>query len=176
MRRLFVLGQTDPRIMALMETMIPVSLVISGSIAIVELLAWIIPDVAALLPAPWQLMKANTAMAALLCTVSAELNRRGNKIPSLVFERLCAIAVVVLATSALLQHWTGFGAGLSTLMAEDTASPQPGLMSMQSAITFLLLGTAQLVDIRRQNYLGHIIDVFHITLVILTFVFVAGYI
>ena len=61
-------------------------------------------------------------------------------------------------------------------MAEDTASPQPGLMSMQSAITFLLLGTAQLVDIRRQNYLGHIIDVFHITLVILTFVFVAGYI
>ena len=177
MQRLFVPGQTNPRVMALLETFIPVCLVISGAVAVVEFTAWTVPAVASLLPASlWHLMKANTAVTVFLCTLSAALSFRDNDTRPPLPARLCTAAVVILTGGALLQHGTGIGAGLSTLFSEDTTSTHPGLMSIQTAMTFLLLGVVMFIGNRYRGTLRHVIDAIHVALIVMTFVFVAGYI
>ena len=175
MKRLFVLGQTDLVIMARLETFIPVCLVLSSLMALAIIMAWTIPGFVTLLPDGWWLMKANTALAILLCTVSSALNWRNNGILPRILMRVSALGAALLACGALVQHSFGIGASLSTLFANDAMSTHPGLMSAQSGVFIILLSTVSFVNIRSRGYLGYAMDCMYSSLLALIFVFFAGY-
>ncbi|WP_084784103.1 sensor histidine kinase [Marinobacterium aestuarii] len=115
-------------------------IVLMLAIATPVLLGWLLPWVGAQLPGDWFLMKANTALAFLLCLGNYQLGglhpnrlRRGAAC-------LCAFLVLLLSGTALLGHLSGRTFGLDTLLAADTAADLPGRMSLQTALLFLVVG------------------------------------
>ncbi len=168
-------NRADPRILHQLGTAETVCLAAVTVIAAIVLCGWLVPAVGSALPNGWSLMKANTALAVLLCVGSLTLSKQKHR-PRLISAGLaCATVAVLLASAALVEHWSGRHTGLGTLLAVDSGSPVPGRMSIQSASCLVLLGLSSLIERTRQNLLGQALDVFNATLVMLSIVFIAGY-
>ena len=169
-------NRPDPEIVHRLGRVDTVCLAAATSIAAIVLCGWLMPAVGSALPNGWSLMKANTALAVLLCVASLTLTQR-KRSPGLIFvSRVCASVAVLLATTALVEHWNGRSSGLGTLLAADSGSPMPGRMSIQSASYFVLLGLSLVIERSRQGLLGRALDVLNATLVMLSLIFIAGYI
>ena len=168
-------NRPDPRILHGLGTADTVCLVAAALIAGVVLGGWLVPAAGSALPDGWSLMKANTALAVLLCVASLTLTQRKHSPRLVLTGRACAGLAVLLASAALVEHWNGRGTGLSTLLAADGTSPMPGRMSIQSAICVVLLGLSSAIEQTRRDLVGHALDVLIATLVMLCLVFIAGY-
>ena len=168
--------QLDIELLDRVDRAEPFVLAAVALIAAVVLCGWMAPAVGKVLPVGWSLMKANTALAALLCAASLALTWKKHRAGLVLAGRLSAGGAVVLAFAALLEHWSGYGAGLSTLLAADTASPMPGLMSIQTATTYLLLGLCLVIDPARQDALGNVLDFLSTLLLLIIFILVVGYV
>lgn len=123
-----------------------VSMLLILGIATGVLLGWLVPQVGASLPDGWFLMKANTALAFLLClahllAAGPGAGRRGRGIAC-----LCTLMVLVLAGTALLGHFSGQASVLDTLLAADTTADLPGRMSIQTALLFLIISLTLLAE------------------------------
>ena len=165
----------DPKVLNQLRTAESICLAVATLIAATVLFAWLMPAVGSALLDGWSLMKANTALAVLLCTASLTLKQR--KRPGLVLAgRACASVVVLLATTALFEHWSGRSTGLDTLLAADSGSPAPGRMALQTASCFILLGLPLIVERTRHDLLGRFLDLLNLALVMLILVLIAGYI
>ena len=169
-------NRPDPRILHQLGTAETVGLAAATVIAAIVLCGWLVPAVGSALPNGWSLMKANTALAVLLCVASLTLTQRKRSPRLILAGRACASVAVLLASTALVEHWSGRSTGLGTLLATDSGSPMPGRMSMQSASWLVLLGLSSLIERTRQDLLGQALDVLNATLVMLSLVFIAGYI
>jgi diguanylate cyclase (GGDEF)-like protein len=169
-------NRPDPRVLGRLGTAETVCLAAAISIAATVLLGWLVPAVGLALPQGWSLMKANTALAVLLCSASLTLTRRTRSRRLVLASRACAGLVVLLAMAALFEHWTGRSTGLGTLLAADSGSPMPGRMAIQSASAFVLLGVSCIIDPTRQDRFGYVLDVANAALVLLNLVLIAGYI
>lgn len=151
-----------------------VCLAVAALIAATVLLGWELPAIGAALPRGWSLMKANTALAVLLCTASLSLLKPRLRAPFLFAGKACAVMALFLAGASLFEHWTGRATGLGTLLAPDTGGSAPGRMSIQTASFFVLLGLSLLIRRTRQDLLGHVLDVLIGAAVLLVAVLVAG--
>jgi diguanylate cyclase (GGDEF)-like protein len=145
-------------------------------IAAIVLLGWLVPAVGSALPDGWSLMKANTALAALLCIASLTLTQQKRRPRLILAGRGCASVVVLLTAVALFEHWSGRSTGLGTLLAADSGSQTPGRMSIQTASCFILLGLSLIIERTRQGMLRHLLDLLDLALVTLILVIIAGYI
>ena len=168
-------NRADPRVLRELGTTETVWLAAATVIAATVLCGWLVPAVGSALPNGWSLMKANTALAVLLCVTSLTLSQRKRSPRLILAGRACASVAVLLAGAALVEHWSGRSTVLGTLLAADSGSPVPGRMSIQSASCFVLLGLSSLIERTRQDLLGHTLDVLNATLVMLILVFIAGY-
>src|SRR5688572_1857380 len=168
-------NRPDPRILHGLGTADTVCLAAAALIAAIVLGGWLVPAVGSALPNGWSLMKANTALAVLLCVASLTLTHRKQSPRLVLTGRACAGLAVLLASAALVEHWNGRGTGLSTLLAADSVSPMPGRMSIQAAICVALLGLSSAIEQTRRDLFGHALDVLIAALVMLCLVFIAGY-
>ena len=135
-------------------------------IAAIILCGWLVPAVGSVLPNGWSLMKADTALAILLCVTSLTLTRRKRGPRLILVSRVCASVAVLLAGTALVEHWSGRSLGWAIL---------PGRMAIQSASCIVLLGLSLIIERTRQDLLGHALDALNATLVTLSVIFIAGY-
>jgi PAS domain S-box-containing protein len=146
------------------------------AIATLVLLGWLLPSVGAQLPGDWFLMKANTALAFLLCLGSYQLGgphpnrlRRGA-------ARLCVLLVLLLSGTALLGHLSGRTFGLDTLLAADAAADLPGRMSLQTALLFLVIGLTLVAESSlRGRWRNRVADSLSIVMGAMILIIIAGY-
>lgn len=151
------------------------SLFLVATISGVILAAWLIPAIDGLFPAGWRLMKANTSLCALLCTVSLVLNRQNSSRLFRHLSRASAIVVLCLTASILFQYASGRNIGIDTLLAHDPAALNPGRTSPQSAASFFLLGVILLFVRATKRKFSHVIDALTLCLGMLVLIFVSGY-
>jgi diguanylate cyclase (GGDEF)-like protein len=169
-------NQPDTKVLNQLGTAETVCLVAATLIAATVLCGWLVPAVASVLPNGWSLMKVNTALAVLLCAGSLMLTPRKRSHRLILTSRVFASVVVLLASVALFEHWSGRNTGLGMLLASDSGSPMPGRMSIQSASCLMLLGLSLLIEHTRQDLLGGVLDVMNAALVLFILVIVAGYV
>ncbi|MGH7619201.1 MAG: diguanylate cyclase domain-containing protein [Gemmatimonadaceae bacterium] len=168
-------NRPNPAVLNQLSTVRILVLAVASLTAATVLGGWLVPGFGSVLPHGWNLMKANTAVAVLLCAASSLSGRRKRGRAWMLAGRACAMLAVALAVAALIEHSTGRTTGVSTLLAADASSPAPGRMSIQSAACFVLLGLSLVIDPTQRGVLGALMDVDHVLLVVLTTVLIAGY-
>ncbi|MGD8350776.1 MAG: hypothetical protein PVI79_16120, partial [Gammaproteobacteria bacterium] len=129
--------QPDARLLRRLRRAERVCLLLASLIAIFILIGWLLPPLQAILPDGWPQMKANTALAVLLCAVGFALERQTRTHGQTIARKICASIVVLLTGAALYEHATGDASGIGTLLATDEESPMPGLMPEQAAVSLL---------------------------------------
>ena len=139
------------------------------------LCAWSSPTLGILLPPGWALMKANTALCALLCVASLALGNPKFSSRTVLLSRLFAGLAVLLAAAVLYEYGGRRLLGIDTLLAPDILSRQPGMMSPHTSFCFLLLGVVLLFIHVRRQWISHIIDGLTLCLVFLLLVYISGY-
>lgn len=178
------LNAPDPDVLARLRLIELASLPLALLIAAVVLLAWLVPSVGTALPEGWSLMKANTALAVLLCGAAQALQGRQAPPGQAVSHRhrwrsgavaLSTLLPAVLASSALLQHGTGLPVPLQTLFAADAGSPRPGLMSIQTAMFVLLLCATRLAQLGQRPALRWLLEALIFAAVFFVLILVAGH-
>ena len=169
-------NQPDPKILRRLAIADRILLAIAAAIAAVVLCAWLVPAFGAVLPIGWSMMKANTALAVLLCAAGFVLTRPRHGAVLVAAGRACAFAAMLLAGVALFEHWTGRSFGLGRLLAPDNGAPMPGRMSIQTATFLILLGLSMMVDRTRQDGAGHTLDLLIAALTTFCLVLFAGYV
>ncbi|MCT7956434.1 methyl-accepting chemotaxis protein [Laspinema palackyanum] len=105
-------------------------------------------------------MKANTAIGFILGGTCISLWHRGSReSQSRRIALICAILVLLLGLLTLMQYGLGINLGIDELFFKESvgavATATPGRMAPNSALNFLLLGSALLlICIPRPNYLA----------------------
>jgi hypothetical protein len=152
-------NQPDPALLDDLARAQDLCLVVVAVIAIIVLCGWLVPAAGNHLPHGWALMKANTALCALMsaCSLACSQPRRSPR--ALAIARVLAILVVALSLSALLEYATGTATRIDTLLAADPLSSRPGRMSPQTAGAFCLLGMVMAVLRARKRLLSRVADV-----------------
>jgi diguanylate cyclase (GGDEF)-like protein len=144
-------------------------------ISITTLCAWIITALRSTLPAGWTLMKFNTAVVSLASATSLTLSEPHRSRRSLILSRALAILVALVAAAALLEHAFGISLGVDTLIAADSSSHHPGLMSPQAGSSFVLLAVVLFFIRARKGALRHVVDFAVASLSLLVLIVVSGY-
>jgi len=144
-------SQSDATLLKRVAIAQRVCLAITALIAVVILLAWLVKGVRSWYPGGWYLMKFDTAFSALLSVAGLALLSTGSSPLRTWAARAAALLLALLAVIALCEHASGRLTGFDTLFASDTTSNAPGLMSVQTAIYFVLMALSMLLA-TVQNY------------------------
>jgi diguanylate cyclase (GGDEF)-like protein len=167
--------EPDLRVLAVLGVIQQICVILIAVVASVILVAWLVPAVRPELPAGWNIMKANTAVMVLLCGLSIALNQPLRSARSVLASRLIAVFVLLFSAFTICEYLFGISLGLDTVLTADLQSPIPGRMSLQTAISFVLLGFV-LFNLRvRKVALAYLVDGLVLCLALLMLVFVAGY-
>jgi diguanylate cyclase (GGDEF)-like protein len=164
---------------ALLDKLAPVKRIcLAAAVALATLIlaAWFIPALGSLLPAGWDVMRAETALALILTAISLELSElrhssRDNKVGQLV-----AVLVALFAAAILLEFALHISLGIDTLLPCDqgTGDPFPGRPAAQTAGGLFLLGIS-IGLIRAKNRIAvWTADLVAIALSLLVLVLVSG--
>jgi len=128
-------------------------LVVTTLIAVTVLAGWMLSPVGATLPNRWSLMKANSALAVLICIACLTLTKPKRSASLYLAGKVCAAAVIFIASVALFEHWSGYSTGLDTFLAADSAAHIPGSMSILPASFFAQLGLSLMIKLTRVGLL-----------------------
>ena len=169
-------NQPDQKILEWLEKANKICLSATTLIAAVILSGWLVPAIGSLLLGGWMLMQVSTAVCVLLLSFSLMLNQQKGNAYLLLASWTCAGAAILIAGTALFNHWIGEGTGIGRLFVAEGMLPMTHPMSIQSAFCFVLLGLLLIIDYKRQDWLGHVSDALIMALVILILVFISGYI
>jgi diguanylate cyclase (GGDEF)-like protein len=164
---------------ALLDKLAPVKRIcLAAAVALATLIlaAWFIPALGSLLPAGWDVMRAETALALILTAISLELSElrhssRDNKVGQLV-----AVLVALFAAAILLEFALHISLGIDTLLPCDqgTGDQFPGRPAAQTAGGLFLLGIS-IGLIRAKNRIAvWTADLVAIALSLLVLVLVSG--
>ena len=145
--------ESDHSLMKKLDAVKRASLLIAASIALVVLAAWLMPPIARLLPAGWEVMTAQTALLTLFSAVSLWLSEsRRSRRAHLVSLSLAGITALV--TSVILVEYA-FQVSLST---REVPWLPPGRMSPQTAAGLALLAFCTLFLRARRPLLSCLAD------------------
>jgi diguanylate cyclase (GGDEF)-like protein len=166
----------DIRVVLILGVLQRIALIIIAVVAGITLCTWLVPFLHNLLPAGWEVMKANTAAVALLSGLGILLSQPGSSANSIKASRLLGAFVSLLCLATISEYLFHISLGLDTLLAADPHTLMPGRMSIQSAVSFAILGVL-LVNLRaRKRPLAYLVDSLTLCLALLMLVFTAGYI
>ncbi|SEG30673.1 diguanylate cyclase (GGDEF) domain-containing protein [Bryocella elongata] len=144
-------------------------------VAAVVLVGWLVPPIGRLLPSGWDLMKANTALAAGCSAWSLALSQPRRSRSSLLVSRVLAVVVAVLAATSLAEYAFHLSVGLDTLLAADAQSQHPGRMSPQTAGAFALLSVVMICIRARKRPSSRVADFLLFSLCLLILTILSGY-
>jgi diguanylate cyclase (GGDEF)-like protein len=168
-------SQPDPRVLYLLGRLQFVLLILVAAIAGSIFAAWCIPPLGRLLPAGWDLMKANTSILCLASTFSLVLWQPRRSSRALFVARLLALGVTLLAAATLVEYLAHLSPHIDTAVAADRTSPLPGRLSLQTAWSFLLIGFI-LANLRaRKRTFANLVDSLTFALTLLVLIFLSGY-
>jgi diguanylate cyclase (GGDEF)-like protein len=162
--------ESDLSLMKKLAAVKRASLVITASVAFVVLAAWLAPPVARLLPAGWEVMRAETALLALFSAVSLWLSEPRRSARAHAVSLLLA-GITALVSSLILAEYA-FHFSLST---HQLPWLPPGRMSPQTAAGLALLAFSTLFLRSRQRLLSYLADLLLFSLCLLDLIFVSGY-
>jgi len=165
----------DPVVLKTLAVVRQACMIAVAVVSSVLLCAWLSPAVWRLFPVGWTLMKANTALCALLCTGSLALFNPKFSSRVVFISRSLAAVVILIATAVLYECSAGRALGIDTIFASDVLSRHPGRMSPHTASCFLLLGVILLGIHARKQILSHIVDGLTLCLVFLVLACISGY-
>lgn len=146
-------------------------LLLVGAIGLAQLLFWLWPRTVPVVPGPWTLMKANTALGLLLLAVALSVGQRQPRIAAF------AAGLVLLLALATLGEYSGLALrGLDNWLATDPAAQLPGRMAWQTAFAFALLAVQVLLRIAPARRLVRIADLLLLALLAFVLTLAAGYV
>lgn len=146
-------------------------LAVVATLAFLSLAAWIIPTLGRLMPYSWQLMKVESAVAALLCALSLQFSERRQSTPMHRIALVFAVLVVMLASIVLIEY--SFHVDLVTRF--DQGSLFSRRTSPHSAIGFLLLGIAIILVRTRNRFVVYLADLTTFCLCFLVLILASGF-
>jgi diguanylate cyclase (GGDEF)-like protein len=162
--------ESDHSLMKKLDAVKRASLLIAASIALVVLAAWLMPPIARLLPAGWEVMTAQTALMTLFSAVSLWLSEsRRSRRAHLVSLSLAGITALV--TSVILVEYA-FQVSLST---REVPWLPPGRMSPQTAAGLVFLAFCTLFLRARRRLLSCLADLLLFCLCLLDLILISGY-
>jgi diguanylate cyclase (GGDEF)-like protein len=168
-------GQPDAHILAVLGRVQSVCLLATALVAGSVLTGWLILAVGRMLPGGWDLTKANTAVLILASCISLTLWQPRRSPRSLLAARIVAGFIVLLAAATLAEYLGHISLHLDTLLAPDSVSPLPGRLSLQTAWSFLLMGTI-LANLRaRKSRLATSMDLLTLGLALMVLTFISAY-
>jgi diguanylate cyclase (GGDEF)-like protein len=171
-------SEPDPALLERLASLEIVCVAIVELIAVVVLAAWFVPALDHWLPQGWQLMKGETAVAALLSALSLQLSRPGHSKWMRRLSLLLAALITLLTALILIEYAPHFALDMDKLLPFNRVSPSltPGRMAPQTAAGFALLGISILLIRERNRFLVPLADLLVFCLVLLVLVLVSGYI
>lgn len=152
-----------------------ICLSIAFLIALIILSAWTVPVVSSILPDGWQLMQASTALAILFLSTGLTLERQKHNRFWHRISQLSASTAMLLAGLALFEHWNDQGAIFGRYLVANSLLPAAHPMSIQSAVSFMLLGLLLIIEPARQGLPGYVADITLMMLIVLNLLFISGY-
>lgn len=150
-------------------------LAVASLVALVVLAGWMIPGMGSLLWDGWNLMQANTALCVLLLAAGEFLIWWKHDVRARLVARTLAIAVILITFVTFYVHVTAHASIVGRLLASGDTLSYAYPMSLQSALSFLLLGLALGIDETSTDVLGFVLDILLIMLIVLNLLFVSGY-
>ncbi len=145
--------EADPILVERMHSARRVCLSAATLIALLNLFAWLIPGLACSIPPGRHLMKADSALAALLCAIGLWLPGRRNSPWMRRLAPACAAAATLMAAAILLWQWFSLPVDIAALLPLRCSEPVASMTS-QAAGRYIVLGLA-VVLIRSRQPLAH---------------------
>ena len=121
------------------------------------------------------LMKANTALAILLCVFSLALAYPRQFTRTVLVSRVLAGVVIALGAATIIEYLFKLSFGIDTLLAADGSSINHGRMSPQTATSFVLLGTVMIFFRVWKRPAGWVVDLVVSCLFVLLLIMASGY-
>jgi diguanylate cyclase (GGDEF)-like protein len=170
--------EPDPSLMKKLAVAQRASMAMVVLIAVVILAGWLIPPLAALLPRGWDLMRAETSLAALFIALSLWLTERSQaKWPTRIGFSLAAF-ILLLTTLILIAYAQPVAVGVHLWLPFESGdgSVPPGRMAPQTAIGFFLLAFVAVAIRTRSNLAVRLADLLIAGLCLLDLILLSGYI
>ncbi len=142
--------EADPILVERMQAANRVCLTAAVLIALLNLFAWLIPGLACSIPPGRHLMKADSALAALLCAIGLWLPGRRNAPWIRRLAPACAAAATLMAAAILLLHWFSLPVDLASWLPLHCSEPVQS-MTPQAAGRYIVLGLAVVLIHSRQR-------------------------
>ena len=152
-----------------------VFLALVGLITVPILLGWTAPLMGNFLPVGWGLMKANTALCALLTAAAIMLNSSPSHPKWMLAGNALGLIIMIISGSALVGHITGTAFPIETLLAKDELSSMPGRMSLQTALFFTMMGFTAFCEGVARPFCSVMRDMLYALLIMLTLMVISGY-
>jgi diguanylate cyclase (GGDEF)-like protein len=170
--------EPDPALLNKLAWVKRVSLAVVALIAAVTLTAWLLPVLGRVFPNGWQLMKADSALAALLSALCLLFSEPGRSRRMHQFSLVLAFAVALLGAFELIGYGLQFSLSgyLAPFLAHGSQPMLPRRMAPQTAAGFALLGIAMILIRSRKPLAVRIADLLFIPLSLLTLILVSGYV
>jgi diguanylate cyclase (GGDEF)-like protein len=150
-------------------------LILALGIAVTILAAWAMPSFGRLLPHGWDRMRPNTAFAIGCAALSLILSLPGRSPLSLLFSRILAALVFVLALVVYGEYFLPHALPVDSFLDLSPAAHDPGRMSPRTAITLLMLAPVLYFMIARRSISAYLADLAVLALFFNALTILSGY-
>jgi diguanylate cyclase (GGDEF)-like protein len=152
-------------------------LVMVALLALLSLMGYLAPGLTHILPHGWRLMKAESALAALLSALSLQIAESQNPRWVRAAGMAMAVVVIMLGCGVLIGTGVNSAAGSPSLsFAHPVLETFGAVMSPHSALGFLLVGISALLTRARRLLTVRLADVVIFLLCVLVLILVSGHI
>jgi diguanylate cyclase (GGDEF)-like protein len=146
-------GQPDPALLQKLALIDFVYLAVVGFIACLGLGAWLVPPVGHAYLGGWMPMRPQTALAALLCSLSLILTLPRFSGPAVRLGQVCGGLAGLVSLVALTEFLVHFSDGLTSF-----STAHPARMPPHTSFAFLLLSVAAVLLRSRKGFASHLAD------------------
>ena len=169
-------NQPDLRVLAVLGALHRVLLVLVTAVSAITLFGWLVPAVGSHLPQYWTLMKANSALLVLLCSLSVWLSEPRRSPRAVQLSRWFAGAVTLIAAIFVCERLRGISLPLDRLLSADANAPNAGIVSLESCGTVVFMGFV-LRNLRvRKRFMSHLVDAATLCIILLMLTFTSRFI
>jgi diguanylate cyclase (GGDEF)-like protein len=168
-------AQPDPQVLVMLGIVQTIFLPLAGFIAASILTAWLIAPLRPYMPPFWNLMKVNTTFMVLGSALSIYLTQPRRSPRALLAARIVAIAVSCIAAATISEFVFGVDLHIDTLFVSDPFSIIGGRPSIQTSITFFIMGIVLLNIRARKGVFGFVLDALTLVLSLLMLTFFSGF-
>lgn len=168
-------SERDEPVLAMLRRAEPPALAIIAAIAVLVLGAWFSPGLAALAPAGWSKMVANTAVGLFFAAGGLALSAEHQSPLRIRLGQVAGCAIMALGVLTLAEYITTISLQIDTWLPHSHSGSFPGRPSPQTCIGFVLLGSCLLTIREDKTGLSLFADLLAGMLVMFDLTMISGY-